>query len=125
MGKHVSRLRTVLEGVRAGGGAKAVERHKGRGKLTARERVDTLLDPGSPFLELSPLAGHELYDDAVPAGTFVSQRGKKVHPCRPAFSPTPFVPSPPSPPHPSPHTPPHTPSQAASSPASGACLAPR
>jgi acyl-CoA carboxylase subunit beta len=42
----------------AGGGAKYVERHRGRGKLLARERVELLLDPGTPFLELSPLAGY-------------------------------------------------------------------
>src|SRR4051794_29049262 len=41
---------------RAGGGEKYVERHRGRGKLLARERVELLLDPDSPFLELSPLA---------------------------------------------------------------------
>ena len=40
----------------AGGGAKYVERHHDRGKLTARERIELLLDPDSPFLELSPLA---------------------------------------------------------------------
>jgi len=40
-----------------GGGEKYVERHRGRGKLLARERVELLLDPDSPFLELSPLAG--------------------------------------------------------------------
>ncbi len=68
MARHVGKLRGVLDVVRSGGGAKATERHTARGKLTARERVTTLLDPGSPFLELSPLAGHELYDDAVPAG---------------------------------------------------------
>ena len=41
----------------AGGGEKYVERHHARGKLTARERIELLLDPGSAFLELSPLAG--------------------------------------------------------------------
>src|SRR5690242_19082936 len=40
----------------AGGGSKYVERHRGRGKLLARERIELLSDPGSPFLELSPLA---------------------------------------------------------------------
>ena len=45
------------------GGEKAVERHRSRGKLTARERVDRLLDPGSSFLELA-LAAWDLYDGA-------------------------------------------------------------
>ena len=41
---------------REGGGAKALERHRAQGKLPVRERIERLLDPGSPFLELSPLA---------------------------------------------------------------------
>ena len=45
----------------AGGGDKAVARHRARGKMLPRERIDALLDPGSPFLELSPLAGKGLY----------------------------------------------------------------
>ena len=49
----VDELRAHLERVRAGGGAAAVERHRARGKLTARERIDRLVDPGAPFLELS------------------------------------------------------------------------
>ena len=47
-----------------GGGAKAVERHRKRNKLPPRERIAALLDPGSPFLELSQLAGYDLYGDA-------------------------------------------------------------
>ena len=62
-----------------GGGPKAVERHVARGKLPPRERVAALLDEGSPFLELSPLAGHALYGaDAVPAGGIVTGIGR-VH----------------------------------------------
>ena len=45
-------LDAVLSKIMAGGGARAVERHLGRGKLLPRDRVDALLDPGSPFLEL-------------------------------------------------------------------------
>ena len=48
-----------------GGGAKAVERHRKRNKLLPRERVAAFLDPGSPFLELSQLAGYNLYGDAL------------------------------------------------------------
>ena len=44
-----------------GGGEKAIKRHCERGKLLPRERIDAILDPGSPFLELSQLAGHNMY----------------------------------------------------------------
>jgi 3-methylcrotonyl-CoA carboxylase beta subunit len=49
-----------------GGGERSRERHTARGKLLPRERVDRLSDPGSPFLELSPLAAHDMYDGAAP-----------------------------------------------------------
>ena len=52
-------------------------RHVSRGKLLARDRVDKLLDPGSPFLELSPLAGEGLYGkDDVPSGGVVTGVGR-------------------------------------------------
>ena len=44
-----------------GGGQKSIDRHKSRGKMLPRDRITSLLDPGSPFLELSQLAGHQLY----------------------------------------------------------------
>ena len=44
-----------------GGGQKAIDRHRSRGKMLPRDRITALLDPGSPFLELSQLAGHQLY----------------------------------------------------------------
>jgi 3-methylcrotonyl-CoA carboxylase beta subunit len=70
-------LRERLGTIREGGGPKAVAKHKARGKLLARERVDLLLDPGSPFLELSPLAGYELYGkDNVPSGGVVTGVGR-------------------------------------------------
>jgi 3-methylcrotonyl-CoA carboxylase beta subunit len=47
-----------------GGPARARERHLARGKLLPRERVMTLIDPGAPFLELSPLAANGMYEDA-------------------------------------------------------------
>ena len=56
-------LRQRLAQVRLGGDEKARVRHVARGKLLVRDRVDRLLDPGSPFLELAPLAGWELYED--------------------------------------------------------------
>ena len=57
---HARRAEAAL-----GGSASARERHVARGKLLPRERVEHLLDPGSPFLELSPLAAYGMYDDAI------------------------------------------------------------
>ena len=66
MHELVAELREHLAAARLGGGESARRRHLGRGKLLVRDRVDRLLDPGSPFLELSPLAAHGMYDGAVP-----------------------------------------------------------
>ena len=60
---------------RPGGGEKAVERHRSRGKLTARERIDRLVDPGSAFLELNALAAWELYDGDAPSAGIVTGIG--------------------------------------------------
>lgn len=68
-------LRERLAEVRRGGDERARARHVERGKLLVRDRVDRLLDPGSPFLELSPLAAHDLYDDVVPAAGIVTGIG--------------------------------------------------
>ena len=66
-----------------GGGEKAVERHRSRGKLTARERIDRLVDPGSAFLELNALAAWELYDgDAPSAGHRHGHRRRRGPPVR-------------------------------------------
>ena len=62
----VEQLRAELAKVSLGGGDKARNKHTERGKLLPRERIRALLDPGSPFLELSPLAAHGMYDDAAP-----------------------------------------------------------
>ena len=62
----VAELDRHLERARAGGGETAVERHRARGKLLARERIERLIDPGAAFLELSPLAAHGLYDGEAP-----------------------------------------------------------
>ncbi|MBO8195344.1 methylcrotonoyl-CoA carboxylase [Streptomyces oryzae] len=69
-------LREKLARARLGGGARARERHTARGKLLPRERVDALLDPGSPFLELSPLAADGMYDDAAPAAGVIAGIGR-------------------------------------------------
>ncbi|MHC5011762.1 MAG: carboxyl transferase domain-containing protein [Planctomycetota bacterium] len=71
-------LRTTLKTIRLGGSEKARAKHHERGKLLARERVDRLLDPGSAFLELSPLAGHDVYESEVPAAGIVTGIGR-VH----------------------------------------------
>jgi len=68
-------LRTQLARVREGGGHAAVERHRKRGKLTARDRIDRLVDPGTPFLELSALAAHGMYEGDAPAAGIVTGIG--------------------------------------------------
>jgi acetyl-CoA carboxylase carboxyltransferase component len=67
------RERTAL--VARGGGEKAVERHRSRGKLTARERVDLLCDPGTSFLELNALAAWDVYDSQAPSAGIVTGIG--------------------------------------------------
>lgn len=69
-------LNRLLTRIQQGGGQVAIERHKSRGKLTARERINTLLDPGSPFLELAPLAAHDVYGEEVPAAGIVAGIGR-------------------------------------------------
>ncbi|HEY3766710.1 MAG TPA: carboxyl transferase domain-containing protein, partial [Gaiellales bacterium] len=71
----VAELDRHLERARAGGGETAVERHRARGKLLARERIERLIDPGAAFLELSPLAAHGLYDGEAPAAGIVTGIG--------------------------------------------------
>ncbi len=71
----VAELRERTAQVARGGGDKATERHRSRGKLTARERIDRLVDPGSAFLELNALAAWGLYDDAAPAAGIVTGIG--------------------------------------------------
>ncbi len=64
------------EAAARGGPEPARQRHLSRGKLLPRERVERLLDPGSPFLELSPLAGFNLYRDEVPSGGIITGIGR-------------------------------------------------
>ncbi len=71
----VAELRERTELVARGGGDKAVERHRSRGKLTARERVDLLCDPGTAFLELNALAAWDLYDGQAPSAGIVTGIG--------------------------------------------------
>jgi acetyl-CoA carboxylase carboxyltransferase component len=67
------RERTAL--VARGGGERAVERHRSRGKLTARERIDLLVDPDTAFLELNALAAWDIYDGEAPSAGIVSGVG--------------------------------------------------
>ena len=71
---HAS-AQSELARITEGGGAEARRRHLARGKLLPRERVAALLDPGAPFLELSPLAAHGLYGEAVPAAGIITGIG--------------------------------------------------
>ncbi len=72
----VQEYRDRLAGVRQGGGPKYVQRHREQGKLPARERIQKLLDPGSPFLELSPLAAWDMYDGDAPAAGMITGIGR-------------------------------------------------
>ena len=72
----VAALRATRETARAGGGAKALERHQAQGKLFVRDRLTRLLDPGSPFLELSPLAAQDVYEDEAPGAGLVTGIGR-------------------------------------------------
>src|SRR5213076_2222699 len=71
----VAELRERTAEIARGGGEKATERHRSRGKLTARERIDRLVDPGSAFLELNALAAWELYDGQAPSAGIVTGVG--------------------------------------------------
>jgi acetyl-CoA carboxylase carboxyltransferase component len=75
MEQLVAELRERTAEVAVGGGERAVERHRSRGKLTARERIDRLVDPASSFLELSALAAWDVYDGQAPAAGMVTGIG--------------------------------------------------
>ncbi len=75
MERLVADLRDRLIAVRAGGGAEAVEKHRRRNKLTARARTERLIDPGSDFLELSPLAAYDMYGNDSPAAGILTGIG--------------------------------------------------
>ena len=72
----VKRLRDEIDRVRLGGPAHARELHVKRGKMLARDRVRNLLDPGSPFLELSPLAAFNMYDGDSPSASIITGIGR-------------------------------------------------
>src|SRR5690554_5914411 len=72
----VDDLRDKLARYAEGGSEAARQKHLARGKLLPRDRVERLLDPGSPFLEFSPLAGHDMYDNAAPGGGIITGIGR-------------------------------------------------
>src|SRR5579883_2419402 len=72
----VAHLRARVEAARLGGPPEARTRHTQRGKLLVRERIRRLLDPGTPFLELSPLAANGMYDDEAPGSGLVTGIGR-------------------------------------------------
>src|SRR3990172_7904227 len=73
---QVAQLNERLAVVRQGGGDAARKKHQGRGKLLPRGRVAALLDPGTPFLEPSPLAAWEIYGEPVPAAGLITGIGR-------------------------------------------------
>src|SRR5216684_6256323 len=72
MRRLVAELQARLGAARQGGGEKYVRRHREQGKLPVRERIERLVDPGSPFFELSPLAAYDMYDNGAPAAGIVT-----------------------------------------------------
>jgi len=74
--EQLQALQDLLAQVAQGGGPNAQERHTARGKLLPRERIDRLLDPGSPFLEIGQLAAHGVYDEDVPAAGVIAGIGR-------------------------------------------------
>ncbi len=76
MRHEVGKLRELTAAIAQGGGQKARERHESRGKLFVRDRIDHLIDEGSPFLEFSSLAAHEVYESGVPAAGVVTGIGR-------------------------------------------------
>jgi acetyl-CoA carboxylase carboxyltransferase component len=72
----IDELGAALADVREGGRAEARAKHEARGKLFVRERIERLVDPDTAFLELSPLAAYEVYDDDVPAAGIITGIGR-------------------------------------------------
>jgi|SRR5580658_8183726 3-methylcrotonyl-CoA carboxylase beta subunit len=72
----VAQLRERTQTVASGGSASSRDRHRARGKLLVRDRIELLLDPGAPFLELSALAAYDMYGGEVPAAGIVTGIGR-------------------------------------------------
>src|SRR5438128_665441 len=76
MGKLVAELKEKMARAALGGDEKSRKRHTERGKLLPRERVERLIDPGSPFLELSPLAANGMYEGDIHAAGIITGVGR-------------------------------------------------
>lgn len=77
MNDIVQNLKNITSEVLTGGGEEAIKRHTKKGKLLARERINLLVDKGSPFLEFSQLAGYELYGkDKIHSAGIITGIGK-------------------------------------------------
>jgi 3-methylcrotonyl-CoA carboxylase beta subunit len=75
MTASVDELNAITARTREGGGAAACQRHVARGKMLPHQRIDTLIDPGAPFLEFSQLAGHGVYDDEIASAGIITGIG--------------------------------------------------
>src|SRR5207253_11199843 len=75
MRELVAELRSKLDVVKKGGGQAAVKRHKERGKMFVRERIEAVIDPDTPFLEFSALAANEMYGNEAPSAGIVTGIG--------------------------------------------------
>lgn len=76
MKELIDQLKNNVEEIVEGGNQKAKDLHLSRGKLLARDRLNTLLDKNSPFLEFSQLAGYKMYDEEVPCGGVITGIGR-------------------------------------------------
>jgi 3-methylcrotonyl-CoA carboxylase beta subunit len=72
----VDEYRSRFDQIRQGGGPKYLARHREQGKMPVRERIEGLVDPGSAFLELSPLAAWDMYDGDAPSAGVVTGIGR-------------------------------------------------
>lgn len=75
MNAKIQDLKKRVADIQEGGGFEAEQKHRSRGKLLVRERIEALLDPGSPFLEFSQLAGYQLYKEPIPAAGIITGIG--------------------------------------------------
>lgn len=76
MSERVQELKDIVAKIHEGGGTQAQKKHTERGKLLPRERIDRLLDPGSPFLELSQLAAYNMYGEDIPGAGIITGIGR-------------------------------------------------
>lgn len=76
MNKLVDDLKNIASKITEGGPRKARDRHVSKGKLLPRERINALIDKGSPFLELGQFAAYNMYEDSVPSAGMITGIGK-------------------------------------------------